>query len=275
MLREITDALEHLCSDRLLVLVLEDLHWSDYSTLDLVSYLAQRTAPARLMIVASFRPVEVYARQHPLKDVVNELGARQQCTVLPLPCLEKDAVRDYLIQRFTNLENSPPLDTLAGAIYQRTDGHPLFMVNVADYIQALNFAALPESVLESTPDSVRQLIEKQLERVSPEEKRVLEAAAVAGTEFSVASVAAALKSGDIETCEDVCAVLSARAQFIQTRGSARWPDGTYTSRYGFIHALYQNVIYFAVPAGKRARMHQRIGICQGTSLGRQGGRHFN
>jgi predicted ATPase len=67
MLREMTGAIEALTSLSPLLLVLEDLHWSDYSTLDLVSYLERRTDPARLMIIGTYRPVDVILNDHPLK----------------------------------------------------------------------------------------------------------------------------------------------------------------------------------------------------------------
>ena len=72
MLREMADALEALTKDKPLMLVLEDLHWSDFSTIDLISYLARRRDPARLMIVGTYRPVEAILDEHPVKSVKRE-----------------------------------------------------------------------------------------------------------------------------------------------------------------------------------------------------------
>lgn len=260
MLREMAEALETITLERPLVLVLEDLHWSDYSTLDLLSYVAQRQEPARLMILASFRPVEVYTRDHPLKRVKQELQTRGQCLELALSCLSEGAVAEYLRQRFAHIEALPALSRLAQIVHRRTDGHPLFMVNVADYMAALEFSGLPDSVEHNIPDSVRQTIERQIERLPAEAQRVLEVASVAGTEFSAAAVAAGLASEDIDAVEQACEDLARRAQFLLRRGSEAWPDGTLAARYGFIHALYQNVFYFRVTAGRRARLHQQIGL---------------
>lgn len=260
MLREMAEALETITLERPLVLVLEDLHWSDYSTLDLLSYVAQRQEPSRLMILASFRPVEVYTRDHPLKCVKQELQTRSQCQELALSCLSEDAVTEYLRQRFARVEALPALSHLAQIVHRRTDGHPLFMVNVADYMAALEFSGLPNSVEQHIPDSVRQMIEKQIERLPKEAQRVLEVASVAGIEFSAASVAAGLAGEDIDAVEQACEDLARRAQFVVRRGSEAWPDGTLAARYGFIHALYQNVFYFRVTAGRRARLHQQIGL---------------
>ena len=100
MLREMAEALEALTSETPLALVLEDLHWSDYSTLDLVSYLARRRKPSRLLLVATYRPVEVALSDHPLKGVKQELQARRQCEELPLEYLGQEAIGEYLSRRF-------------------------------------------------------------------------------------------------------------------------------------------------------------------------------
>src|SRR5262249_21551576 len=83
MLREIGGALETLTAGSPLVLILEDLHWSDYSTLDLISYLARRRN-AHLMLIGTYRTVELIVSGHPLKAVKQELLAKQQCEELPL-----------------------------------------------------------------------------------------------------------------------------------------------------------------------------------------------
>jgi predicted ATPase len=126
MLREIGEALNALTAERPLVLILEDLHWSDYSTLDLISFLATQRAPAQLMLIGTYRNVELIISRHPLKSVKQELLAKQQCEELPLEYLTTDAVSKYLSVRFSG--NRFPAG-LAGLIHERTDGNPLFMVN--------------------------------------------------------------------------------------------------------------------------------------------------
>src|SRR5262249_981387 len=66
MLREMADALEALAAEVPLVLILEDLHWSDYSTLDLISYLARQRQAAQLMVFGTYRPAELFVTEHPL-----------------------------------------------------------------------------------------------------------------------------------------------------------------------------------------------------------------
>ena len=267
MMREMAESLEVLSAERPLLLVLEDVHWSDYSTLDLVTFVAQRRESARLMILATFRPVEVYTRDHPLKAIKQELEARGQCEDLPLTCLSSLHVEEYLQRRFADAAGAPPMSELAPVVHRRTDGHPLFMVNVADYVASLGFAGLPDSVMSSIPNSVRQMIEKQIDRLSADEQRILEVAAVAGFKFSAASLAAGLEEINVDAIEGTCAAFVRRAQFLVTHGSQRWPDGTVAGAYSFIHALYQNIFYYRVAPGRLARLHLRIGLREERAWG--------
>src|SRR5215475_1061216 len=133
MLREMGEALEALTAEMPLVLILEDLHWSDYSTLDLISYLARQRQGAQLMLIGTYRPVELIVSGHPLKAVKRELLAKQQCEELPLEYLSEAAIAEYLSVRFPT--NRFPAE-LAALIHERTGGNPLFMVNAIDYLVA-------------------------------------------------------------------------------------------------------------------------------------------
>jgi len=265
MLREIGDALEALTSEQPLVLILEDLHWSDYSTLDLMSYLAVQRQPAHLMLIGTYRPAELIVSGHPLKAVKQELLAKQQCEELPLEYLNEDAVAKYLSIRFPG--NRFPAG-LARLIHERTDGNPLFMVNAVDFLLAEGLIVEQEKRWElvveiekvevGVPDSVKQMIERQLDYLDAEKRRTLEAASVAGAEFSTLALVAGLE-GDRALIETRCDELARQNQFIQDRGVHELPNGEASSRYGFIHNLYQNILYERMPAARRVQLHRRIG----------------
>jgi predicted ATPase len=267
MLREMAEALEALTAA--ILLVLEDLQWSDYATLDLISSLARRRKPARLLVIGTYRPADVTMSRHPLKAVKQELEVHGQCAELPLGLLTVADVAAYLRGRFAG-ETQPavPVRELAQLIRQRTDGNPLFMVNVADSLVARGIIREQEgrwqlqvgmeTVEVEVPESLRQLIEQQVEHLPQEEQQVLEAASVVGVEFSAAAAAAALEA-DREQIEARCEGLARRGQFLRSLGVDEWPDGTVTIRYGFAHALYQNVVYQRVAATRCMRLHQRIG----------------
>ena len=157
---------------------------------------------------------------------------------------------------------------LAPVVYQRTQGHALFLVTmVADLQQrgvvqpgpdGWELAAPLDPTTVDVPETLRHLIAQQFERLSPAEQTVVAAASVAGGEFAAAAVAAGVGAPP-EDLDTQCATLARQEQFLRAQGTATWPDGTVTGRYSFIHALYQEVVYARVPVGTRTRVHQQIG----------------
>ena len=133
MLREMARALEALAAEAPLVLLLEDLHWSDFSTLELISAIARRSEAARMLILGTYRPADMLAQDHPLRTMKQELELHRYCEELRLKLLREEDVADYLAKRFSS-SDSLQSDSLAAAIHERTDGNPLFMINVVDYL---------------------------------------------------------------------------------------------------------------------------------------------
>src|SRR5262245_25720241 len=131
MLRELTDAFDVLARDTPLVVVLEDLHWSDASTVDLLAYVAERNTPARLLVIGTYRPVELVVRGHPLNATARQLIARGRAAEAALELLTEDDVRAYLAQRFAGQPMDPRLPEF---VHRRTDGNPLFLVSVVDHL---------------------------------------------------------------------------------------------------------------------------------------------
>jgi predicted ATPase len=99
MLRELAQVIEALTAETPLVLVLEDLHWSDRPTVEGLNYVAQRREPARLLIVGTYRPVEAAIQQHPLRHIVQELYGRGYAAELRLELLTRADVTAYLTGR--------------------------------------------------------------------------------------------------------------------------------------------------------------------------------
>jgi DNA-binding winged helix-turn-helix (wHTH) protein/tetratricopeptide (TPR) repeat protein len=269
MLRELSEAVDAITVEQPLVLVLEDLQWSDYATLDLVSWLAHRQESARLLVIGTYRPVELIVGDHPLQTVKQELLRHRQCVELPLELLTAADVAQYLSARFAvDVPLTGSFRALAQKIHHRTDGHPLFMVTVVDALvrqhslveQAGGWAVQGEveKVALEVPESLQQLVEQQLRQLSPEEQRVLESGSVAGMQFSAAAVAAGLEER-VEAVEGRCSTLARQGQFLQSSGVEEWPDGTVVGRYRFHHTLYRQVIYDRLPVGRCIQLHARIG----------------
>ena len=265
MLREMAEGLEALAQEQPVIVWLDDLHWSDPSTLDLLAFLAKRQEPARLLVIGTYRPVDAIVSRHPLRSIQRELQLHGQCEELVLDYLSETDVQAYLADR---CGQTVLPQRLAGLIHQRTDGNPLFMVGVVDALAGAELLAdsgqgwspqdIEAAVTGSLTGSLQGFIERQIERLDTEERAVLEAASVAGVEFAVSTVAAGLEK-DEEDVEEVCARLAARQQFLRDESGMEWPNGTLGTRYRFIHAVYQEVFYAGLPRRRRTRLHQRVG----------------
>lgn len=257
-------ALEALATLAPLILILEDLHWCDQSTLDLLTRVAWREERAHLLILCTYRPVDVIIRRHPLHEVKHELVAHGRCRELALDFLNLDAVRAFLESYFSGAALPAGL---APWMHERTGGNPLFMVHVADDLVAQGVATLGADGRwrlsahfdrVGVPESLRLMIEQRLQGLSPDARATLEAGSTVGLSFSVAAAAAALDANTLAV-SDTCALLARTGQFIRAAGSEAWPDGTVAERYTFVHPLYREVLAAQLAPTRRARLHRRIG----------------
>jgi DNA-binding winged helix-turn-helix (wHTH) protein/tetratricopeptide (TPR) repeat protein len=265
MLREMAEFVEALGAKIPIVLVLDDLHWSDPSTVDLLSLLAGRRDPARLLVLGTYRPAQLVLARHPLRAVSQRLAANRQCTEVTLDDLGVEAVAEYLERRFAG--SRFPFD-VARLIRERTDGNPLFLVTLVDHLLARgtivehdrqwHAAKELRGELATVPESLRRLIEQQLERLRPEDRELLEAASLVGFEFSAAAAAAGANR-DTAEAEEHLERLAGGGPFLRSAGGTAWPDGTVAGSFAFRHPLYREALAAAAPARRRAASHLRIG----------------
>ena len=267
MLRELADALDVFTAERPLLLVLDDLQWSDRSSVDLLACLARRPHRARLLVVGSFRPADMRASNHPLLAVQHELQAKGLCEEIALSLLSRDDVGRYLAARFGGAPDAA-LRRLTARVHERTEGNALFMLNMVNDLVTAGLLAWRdgrwqvegsvESATDRIPTGLRELLDRRLHRLAAPTRKVLEAASVAGDEFAVAAVAAAAQM-DAERVEDVCEELAAQGALIADAGLAEWPDGSVSGRYRFQHALYRSALYEGIAEARRVALHRAIG----------------
>jgi DNA-binding winged helix-turn-helix (wHTH) protein len=258
MLREMGEAIETIAAATPLLLVLEDLQWADPSTLDLISALARGRAPAKLLLVATCRS-GVSSSEPLFKQLKQELLVHQLCHKIALQPLTETDVAEYM--------GSGSPRGLAALVHRHSGGNPLFMVSALKHMTDRGCISqgngtwklsvpLDEIELE-VPESLRTMIEAQIERLSEEEQRTLEAASLTGVSFAT-SVNAAAANIDEDHFEEICEELSRRRHIVRTAGSCRFGDGTISQRYEFVHALYREVFYRRQSPSRRAKLHLRI-----------------
>ncbi len=268
MLREISEVMEAITSKNPLLLVFEDLHWADHSTVDFISALARRRSPAKLMLIGTYRPVDVIVSEHPLHALKQDLSVHHLCREIALEPLGEAEVAEYLAAESSGA--SLP-EGLASLLYRQSEGNPLFMVTALDDMTERGLisrnkecwqleGALKGIDLE-VPKSLQQMIEAQIDRLSTEEKRVLEVASlesVGRSRFAVVSRAPVVGL-EPEVFENVCETLSRRHCIVRSAGSEEFPDGTVSACYEFVHVLYRQVCYRRIARGRRAQLHRRLG----------------
>ncbi|MGH7787492.1 MAG: ATP-binding protein, partial [Candidatus Binatia bacterium] len=243
MLREWLGAVEAMGEARPLVLVLDDVHWSDVSTLELLAALARRQAPARVMVVATCRPLEHTAGGYPIGGLIGELTLRHQAVELPVAPLDVGAIGDYLLDRFGG---SVALAALARPLHRHSEGNPLFMVSAVDHLLAHGhigrargswvLLAGAAEVEQAIPDSLRQMVRAQLAHLRGTERRLLEAASVCGADVAADTVSAAV-DGDVGRVDAGLAALARQRRFLRSAADGERPDGTVTARFAFAHGL--------------------------------------
>ena len=257
MLREIGEALETFSAEKPLLLVFEDLHWADPCTVDFISTLARRRGAGKLMLIGTYRPVDVMLARHPLIMVKQDLLVHQLCREIALQPLTEAEVGEYLAIEMAGALVPAGLLQL---IYRYSEGNPLFMVAALDHLRNRYEIAVAdgiwqcneplESIALEAPESLRQMIELQIERLSAEEQRVLEVASVGGISFT-SDVGRAL---DLEKFEYVCEDLSRRQLMVRRAESGQCADGSIFECYQFIHALYRDAFYHRQTPARRARL---------------------
>jgi DNA-binding winged helix-turn-helix (wHTH) protein/tetratricopeptide (TPR) repeat protein len=261
MVREICEALESITVQDPLVLILEDLHWVDPSTLDFISALARRRGIARLLLLGTYRPAEVIIAQSPLKALKQDLVIHDLSHEIILERLEEGDVAEYLALKFE--EGGFPAE-FAKLIFRHSGGNALFMVTIlqdmvkkgliAEAGGRLTLQAAIEPDHLSVPETLDQLIEAQFQQLSVREQRILRCASVAGEHFSVWSIATAADMAP-DTIEDTCEKLAERLQFIKTAGVQELANGEISAHYDFRHSLYREVLFRHLSEGVRSKLH--------------------
>jgi predicted ATPase len=281
MLRELTEVINVIAADTPLVLVLEDLHWSDYPTLDALAALARRCATARLLVIGTYRPVDMTFTNHPLKRMKQELEAHGHCTEIALPLFDEPTVATHLQVLLTD-GDPRQLGDVAKTVYQRTEGNPLFIVNLVSDLLAQGVLEVHEGhwqlspakrdLMLDVPSKVQHLIARQIERLDDDTQHLLEGASASGVTF-VAAVAAAITGQERSWVEQRCEELAQQRHLLHVVNVTQLADGTLSSRYAFAHAMYQQVLYQRISAMRQIQFHQRMGQFAERLYGAQAKEH--
>jgi serine/threonine protein kinase/tetratricopeptide (TPR) repeat protein len=262
--RQLGALLRELSRTAPVILFLDDLHWADTSTIDLLAYLATKFAELRLLVIVTYRPSDLRLTKHPFRSLKLDLEARCDCRETQVGFLTRQEIESYLASEFASAKFPT---SFANQLHARTEGNPLFLVNLVSDLRDRQVIAeqdghwilrVPlDSAELKLPASIRGMIERKREKLSEDDQRLLGVASVQGPEFDSAILAEVLGL-DVAEVEEKLSVLEQVHAFVRSAGETDFPDRTVSSRYHFVHILYQNAFYNALLPSRRRTLSMAV-----------------
>ena len=254
LLQGVASFLRNAAAVQPILIVLEDLHDADRGTLDLLKHVARNLSGSRLMIVGTYRDVQV-DRTHALSGALAELRRASSFGRIPLRGLTADEVQRMM----SSIAGREVPWGMSEAVHRQTEGNPLFVQEVLRYL--VEEGTLAREAGETTrqtppemriPEGVRDVIGKRLSRLSGQANSVLSTAAVIGRDFRLDVLQ---KVTDLSEDQLFAALEEAQgAALIEERSAA----GSGVS-FRFAHALFKQTLYEETFAPRRIRLHQQVG----------------
>ena len=254
LLQAVSDFLRSISAAQPLLVVLEDLHDADQGTLDMLTYLSRTLDDSNVLIVGTYRDVEV-DRTHPLSGTLAELRRVSSFERIGLRGLTSDEVHRMM----SGMSDREVSWGIAEAVHRQTEGNPLFVQEVLRYLLeegrlagGVGGDSGAAAIAMSIPEGLRDVIGKRLTRMSRDCNELLRIAAVIGRDFSLdilEPVAGVPEDGLFRSLEE-----AANAGLIEERSSV--PAGV---TYRFAHAFFRQTLYEETIAPRRVRLHQRVG----------------
>jgi class 3 adenylate cyclase/tetratricopeptide (TPR) repeat protein len=244
----ITSLLMLVAEERPVVLVIEDVHWADESTRELLDHLARRLTGAPVLALVTFRSDELH-RRHPLQPTLHAWRRSGAAEIVELEPLSADGIAEMVGAILGTAEVDRELSTL---LFERSEGNPFVLEEMlretADEIddpRELKGKAFERIQI---PETVRDTILLRLARLEPEQVTILESAAVLGRTFDYSMLVAVAGADDAEVHSTLATAVA--AQLIEES-----PDRA--GRYRWRHALTQEAIYSEIVTPRRQAIHAR------------------
>ena len=264
MKREFAALLWEMSQIRPLILFLDDLHWADVSTIDLLSYIGNQLEKMSLLLLVGYRPTELLLSQNKFDQVKLNLQARQLCSEISLEFLGREDIEDYLEIAFPDHKFPAEFIELS---HKKTEGSPLFMVDLLSHLHENGVIVrdnshwiITQSISEirnELPESTRSMVQRKITQISEVDQRILIAASVQGHEFDSVVVSKVLEI-EAEQIEDRLQFLDRVHSLVQLKSEQEFPDMTPTLSYEFVHNLYQNAFYDTLTLTRKSKLSMSV-----------------
>ncbi|MGA9191058.1 MAG: AAA family ATPase [Anaerolineales bacterium] len=266
---EYTDFLSELSVVCPLVIVLDDLQWADAASTGLLFHLGKRIAERRILLLGAYRPDDLAERpdgsRHPLEHVINEFKRSFGDVIIDLSSSSGTQSEEFVNQLIDAEPNRLDADFRQG-LYQRTEGHPLFVVELLRMLREKgelsldddgHWVAQPDLNWSAAPPRVEGVIQERLARLDETELQILHAASVEGDIFTAEVVADVLSLEPRQVVSDLSELLGPRRGLIESAGTRRVESGR-VSQYRFHHHMVRDHIYKSIDPAQRAYLHEDV-----------------
>lgn len=251
----VVDLLARASSERLVVLVLDDLHWADPSTVQLLGYLLTVDPAMRILVIGTFRDSDI-GLDHPLSAMLGRFHRERGVDRVALAGLADDELLE-LLEALAGHEMDDAGVALRDALRAETDGNPFFVGELLRHLRDTDvlrrdtdgrWVSATDITTAGLPVSIREVVGSRVVWLGVETQRVLTLASVIGRDFDV-ELLAQVAGGDVDGLIDLCDVAVAA-------GVLRSNDQL--DRYSFAHALIQRALYDALSPSRCARVHRQV-----------------
>jgi adenylate cyclase len=276
-----TNVLRTLASKQPLLLVLDDLHWTDAASVGLLFRLGRRIEDSRVLIVGTYRPDEVAigraGERHPLEKVLAEFKRYYGETRVDLgQAREMEGQR--FVDAFLDTEPNRLGKAFREALYEHTGGHPLFTIELLRDMQERgdvvrdtegHWAEGPSLDWDTLPARVEGVIEERMGRLENELRETLIVASVEGEDFTAEVVAGAQDVPPRGLIRRLSGELDKQHHLVKAREIRRLGPGKRLSRYEFEHNLFQAYLYSSLDEIERVMLHEDVGSAMEALYGDQ------
>ncbi|MDT8437325.1 MAG: AAA family ATPase [Gemmatimonadota bacterium] len=256
-----TEVLLRAAEDRPVVLFLDDLHWADLTSIGLLTHIARKIDGARVLLLGTFRPVDVEAADHALRAAKQELERYGVSLEIPLSSLEPEALERLLENRL----GGPATPRLARWLEKHAGTNPLFYEELLTWLRDGGHAREregtwdldPEPAAVEIPRSAESALERRLERLEPEVYRVLEHASVEGDVFHSLVLARLLDVDELEL-EELLEPIVRVHRLVRLLETRDLPGGDISSVYQFAHFLVHDILRRHLQGKRKILLHRKV-----------------
>ena len=261
--------LKTLAARQPLLIVLDDLQWADEGSINLLFHLARRLEKSPILILGTFRPDEVALghgdQRHPLEKVLAELKRYYGDIAIDLGQTREQEGRRF-VDALLDTEPNALSDQFRQALFQHTEGHPLFIVELLQELKDNGslvkdaqgrWVESPRLIWQDLPARVEGVIEERINRLAADQREILSVASVEGTDFTAQVIARVQDIKERLLLQTLSRELEDRHHLVREAGEIR-AGRQFLSRYQFTHALFQQYLYEGLSGGERRLLHGEI-----------------